>query len=87
MALDSRGRYIPEKVIPKNSSEANMDSTMRKLLFPSDPRGTQGILARGKPFYKGGLPSPTNPNMDPRTGKVAGSPYQRLALMRLKGLI
>jgi hypothetical protein len=85
--LNSRGQYIPEDVVPKNDTRSGLDAGIRKLLFPEDPRGTRGIIARGKPIYKGGLPSPTNPGMDSKTGVVASNPYQRLAQLRLKGII
>jgi hypothetical protein len=88
--LNSRGEFIPEEVIPKNSKSAGLDATTRKMLFPNDARSTLGIISRGKNVYKGGLPSPTNPGMDSKTGKVnrqQPSAMQKLAAMRLQGLI
>ena len=59
-----------------------LDDTFRALIRPNDARSTRGIMSRGTPVYKGGVPNPTP------TGVVSQNlpdvqRLQQLAKMRL----
>ncbi len=66
-----------------------MDETFKKLLHPQDARSTKGRMARGNNVYKGGLNNPTPVGTNSRTGAKAQTAdvWQRLAQLRMKGLI